>query len=70
MKDETRIRLSEGQTTELHFLGPHVAVETQNHKGQEPDTAASKLTALGGTSAPRVQASSKPADTEGRVTEG
>ena len=41
-----------------------MGVETQNHKGQEPDTAASKLTALGQTSAPHVRASSKPANTE------
>ena len=46
-----------------------MAVETQNHKGQEPDTVASKLTALGQTSAPRVQAFSKSADTEGSVRE-
>ena len=42
-----------------------MGVETQNHKDQEPDTAASKLTALGRTSAPHVRASSKPADTGG-----
>ena len=46
-----------------------MAAETQNHKDQEPDTDASKLTALGRTLAPHAQASYKSADTEGRVTE-
>ena len=32
-----------------------MGVETQNHKDQEPDTDASKLTALGRTSAPHAQ---------------
>ena len=45
-------------------------LQKQNHKDQEPDTEASKLTALGRISAPCAQATAKPADTEGRVTEG